>query len=444
MIDSIDLGLVKAIHKGLTAPTNTDMLWYDDNLGVKKHKYYDTVTSTWRLLLSGNYIISILYADILILKNSNTLLEGSFYLITDKADAGIIIQAISNNKLSLKGNGLFLVPDFQDVGTYTATPAPKGTNRKVWSLAEQAGAPYANNDIAFWDGIMYQVIDDTLFDTNSPDANASAYEALTKNVNNGYILDVDAIIYNFEDDKILERSDKRGNKISGYAQIEFQWGNNLCYSNTTVGYDAMFVCVNSKGIIYNNLVINGDISLDNTHLGSLIYNRFTSPLGITCSLNLGVSVQFCIFDNIINSTLDPAVSYDFKTANLTTSDFSAELDMSDPAIFSGGTLNVPLDTGSNSKSHIGIFVLNNNTGQTINKIDGWGVLSSDRKKAAFKCADSITQSFQHTSIATAVLDELCADAVSLNVIVGRADGSDFIEYERSGIINVRTNIVKLA
>lgn len=383
------------------------------------------------------------YSDLLTLKNAGDLPLGAQYLITDKGDAGIIATVGAPNKIALEAKGLFLVPDFQDVGTYTKTPLAKGTNQKVWSLAEQSGAPYADGDIVFLDGIMYQVIDDTLFDTNSPDLNASAYEALTKNVNNGYILETDKIIYNFTNDLIVKRQDKRGNNIDGYAQSDFQWGNDLCSGNVTHGYNSIIVCVNSKGVVKDNIILNGDINLSNSHLGNLINNRFTSPLGVTCSLNLGVTVGFSIFDNIPSSTLDPTVSYEFKIANLNSSDFEAELDMSDPSIFSGGVLNLPLDASLSSMSHVGIFVLNNNSGQTINKISGWGTSTSDRNKVIFKCADGITQSFQHTSITTAILNQLCADAVSTNVIEGRADGGDFIEYERSGIINVRTNIVKL-
>lgn len=48
-----NLGLVKAIDVALTAPSNTAMLWYDDNAGIKYHKYYNTVSSSWVPLASG-------------------------------------------------------------------------------------------------------------------------------------------------------------------------------------------------------------------------------------------------------------------------------------------------------------------------------------------------------------------------------------------------------
>lgn len=45
-----NLGLVKAIHVGTTPPNNTIMLWYDTNIGVNVHKYYDTTLLTWKPL----------------------------------------------------------------------------------------------------------------------------------------------------------------------------------------------------------------------------------------------------------------------------------------------------------------------------------------------------------------------------------------------------------
>jgi hypothetical protein len=42
-----NLGLVKAIWVGMTPPTNTSMIWYDTNIGVHLHKYYNTSTSLW-------------------------------------------------------------------------------------------------------------------------------------------------------------------------------------------------------------------------------------------------------------------------------------------------------------------------------------------------------------------------------------------------------------
>jgi hypothetical protein len=45
-----NLGLVQAIKISTTQPTNTAQIWFDDNVGQKVHKVYDTVSGTWILL----------------------------------------------------------------------------------------------------------------------------------------------------------------------------------------------------------------------------------------------------------------------------------------------------------------------------------------------------------------------------------------------------------
>ena len=55
MAETRNLGLVKAIHIGTEPPVNTFMLWYDNNDGVKYHKYYDVYTETW-LSLAGAFV----------------------------------------------------------------------------------------------------------------------------------------------------------------------------------------------------------------------------------------------------------------------------------------------------------------------------------------------------------------------------------------------------
>ena len=50
-ITSKNLGLVRAIHSGTTAPVNIKMLWYNENDNM--HYYYDILTATWVLLASG-------------------------------------------------------------------------------------------------------------------------------------------------------------------------------------------------------------------------------------------------------------------------------------------------------------------------------------------------------------------------------------------------------
>lgn len=50
------LGFIKAIHSSTTAPSNTKMLWYDENIGVPatdRLKYFNADTSTWTSIVAG-------------------------------------------------------------------------------------------------------------------------------------------------------------------------------------------------------------------------------------------------------------------------------------------------------------------------------------------------------------------------------------------------------
>jgi len=387
--------------------------------------------TTTETSFDGLKITSVPYSVLEAARSASLLTVGDSYLITDKADAGIIVDVSASNRISLRAKGLFLVPDFQDVGTYTTTPLPKGINQKVWSLSEQSGTPYANGDIVFLDGIMYQVIDDTLFDTNSPDSNASAYEALIKNVNNGYILETDAIIYNFTDDAIIERQDKRGNILNGNVN-NFQWGNDNVFNNNI---NNNFTCINQKGTIrYNNSNSSQSIVFNNSFIADVSKNYFGNKSNVI--FNDCGDITKCSFNSSELITLESLVSYSEKEIDNNHSTFDADLDMTDVAIFSAGVLTIPTIL-----SFIGEFTLIGNDGQTITKIVN---LSSVHKVTRFKTEAGNDQLFSHTGIGAAGANDLVADAISINTIVGRNFGGDFIEYEKDSAVNIRTNIVKLA
>ncbi len=57
-----NLGQIAALFVGTTPPSNINMIWYDNNIGQKIHKYYDTSLSSWKAFVPeglwndrGNY-----------------------------------------------------------------------------------------------------------------------------------------------------------------------------------------------------------------------------------------------------------------------------------------------------------------------------------------------------------------------------------------------------
>ncbi len=374
------------------------------------------------------------YADLETLRAAGNLPLGAQYLITDRGDAGIIVDVSSPDRISLRAKGLFLVPDFQNVGTYNTTPLLVGANHGVWSLVRQTSIPYVNGDIVFWNGIMYQVTDDTIFDSNSPDLNAFAYTVLSKNTNNGYILEADAIMYDFINDSIKEREDKRSN-IVGSVGTNFQWGNDEVTENKDLF--SSFVCVNQKGVLSkNNNESTGVITISETFINNIYQCYFGNMSIVTFDDTTAALITDCVFNNKSAITVSTTNNFSAKEINAIHSTFNSDLDMSDVAVFSANVLTIPAEL-----NYIGEFTLVANTSQTINKIVN---LSSVHRITRFKVDSGLDQNFQHTAVATATADLLNSDSATTNNIVGRPDASDFIEYERNGNKNIRTNIVKLA
>lgn len=46
-----NLGIVKALHVGTIAPTNTNMIWRDTSLTIPLHKAYDTTSGEWKAFI---------------------------------------------------------------------------------------------------------------------------------------------------------------------------------------------------------------------------------------------------------------------------------------------------------------------------------------------------------------------------------------------------------
>lgn len=103
-----NLGLVKAIFSGTTAPTNTSVIWEDTAIitGLR-HKYYEFDSGTWELLSGsgsgGNAnIVEITSTELVALTNAETLSLTTIYIVTD-APYRIAVQAEAVDKLGANG-----------------------------------------------------------------------------------------------------------------------------------------------------------------------------------------------------------------------------------------------------------------------------------------------------------------------------------------------------
>lgn len=150
----------------------------------------------------------------------------------------------------------------------------------------------------------------------------------------------------------------------------------------------------------------------------------------------GVQVVGCeISDNfVILSSL--ARTYTKRKIRKDFSNWEETLDMNNPLVFVVGTLTLDVNF-----QHVGIFTLTNSTGKVIDKI----INQPSNHKYVIKPNSGESVGLQHTLIAGAVAGNMVCDAPApLNTITGRLNGCDFIEYQESGNLCLRTNLVLLA
>lgn len=365
----------------------------------------------------------------------NGFVPGLTYNITDanETNGGVFVKALTETQLSLDGEGLFLVPDFQDVGDYSALTTPKGVNQGVWHPAGEGS--YTDGDIVFFNGRHFQVYDANNFDGSDPVNNASAYQFLPKSVTNGYILENDFIRYDFDANSIIYRADKRGNEVYSFVS-DFQWGNNNVFNNVDK-YDT-FYCINQRGSISQCINNSSNaINITNGFTSTLTQCTFGESSYMTIE-DCGI-IANCTFNADIPINLKKNVTYNGNRIERGFSDFSLSLDYSDPGIFAANTLTLPTEY-----NYIGIFELTDNAGATVTRIVNLPTNHVVRFYGERHVSGTKNTIFSHTSIAVAVSDELVSDAAIANTVTGRINGCDFIEYKRDGNLNVRQNIVIMA
>ena len=385
--------------------------------------------------ITGVAFIELPYATIDSHRINNTLVKGAFYKITDRADAGIVVQALSNNKISFGGNGLYLLADYNNNGNYTNAPLSVNNYHGVWASTLESSM--TNGDITIWNGNNYQVQSFGALNGTNPSLNTLAYFLLPKDVTKGYILEVDFIKYDFINDIIMERSDKRTNVVASSGVTYFQWGNDLVIGNTVQNF-AKYDCINNRGIIYGNS-LSGLVTVvsDNSNVGSVRTSKFYAT-GFTYICNSSLPFQILLSNCEIflneNITFKSTSQYSDKFCGYYASNFEEDVDMTTD--FLAGTLTIPTNL-----NYVGVYKLKNNNGQLISKI-----LNPPKIRFRLNVKSSNNQNFSHTAVASAVPGNMVADSVSINNIVGRTNlPNDFIEYELvlNGILR-RYNIVKLA
>lgn len=296
---------------------------------------------------SGGGTVTKTKSEIDALISANGLVKGQLYEITgvDENWCDVFLIATSTNSLAQSGNGRFFNPNYKvyDIwtkymsGTFSAISGTFVTDETVtanngatakylaggfiefisgnWSGATSiSGATatatvsgftspsYAVNAIVTWGGTHWKNLTGVIGSSvNMFNLDATNWQKVTTDL----VVEYDAIEYDYSNDLIIARKDKKGNEISAGQNVKdifgnsgvksFQWGgggsNNICNQ----GY---LQNLNSLGIINSNV-----LEVESSFYGdkmSFRKNFENNKINSGCVLNFGSSIT----GNITNTTVE--------------------------------------------------------------------------------------------------------------------------------------------
>lgn len=323
----------------------------------------------------SKYLRNELLGDWQDIKVANNLPKGQFVFIYNEApgetgtDLGIRIFCETKNKFALQASGGFLNPDYQGVGDYSGAENVSGVGdlgitRGVWQSANEGD--YGLGDIVIWSGLHYQVIsvvDFPVGPTPPPDSTGN-YTLLPKSAPNvGYIEEWDAIEYDFDNNWIQSREDKRGNKVKcaftindeilGYNPLAlFQWGNYKVQGNSV--NESLLSCINNTNEVRLNDVSGGAFVFCEGNLNVFTENIINNST-ITQNEN-PFSISNCTFFRVAADFTNATKDYDSKALSPYLSTFDAIISCDTNLV--ANVLNVP--------DYLGIIYLDStNASETI-------------------------------------------------------------------------------
>lgn len=262
-------------------------------------------------------ITPVTYSQMRTLILSNALKQGCRYVITNRADLGIVCTATSTNTLSLTCEGLFLNADYSGTGNYSGVSGFV-SQLGVWYVGIVVGAA---NQVCIYNNNHYLNLTGVTTSTPPP-SDGTNWQFIPKSVTTGYHLVSDTIEYDiatyisFSLDYITGRKDCFGNYVHGGVNYiiandplsKFAWGNSNHSSNDVFNStcDANF-----RGILNNNQLLGESEISNNSGTGRIQYNILNGNSIINNQLTAlgGVSyIQYNSFCNISSNILSGSSS----------------------------------------------------------------------------------------------------------------------------------------
>jgi hypothetical protein len=232
-----------------------------------------------------------------------------------------------------------------------------------------------------------------------------------------------------------------GNIINTFSQVKIDNINaNAFFQNNIIGNESVIeifgVAITEYGIInttinYGTILITNSSSVlidaCNIHSGGGISITDALPLSriSKCEIGNTMKVKYANYNRIVEN----------KRVVSGFSNWDETLDFNDPAVWNGvSVLTIPLNF-----DFVGIFT-------TLNSIlapaVAWIVNGPSNHDFRIQPDSTSGVKVQHTAYAFAVAGNMLCDASpSTNTLVGRVSGTDFVEYRKSNLMYLRTNIV---
>ena len=228
-------------------------------------------------ILSGA-VVEDTAANVFALVGADDIAKSTLYYITD---AYTWIRGVDVDKVS--SDGLFLARNaaYQGVGDYSGITIANGFTVNTTSVqlgVWHAGLAPAAGDIAIYNNLNWLNLLGAV--GTAPDGDAVNWEPVTNQINLGpnldetlaeiktfgYIFEVDPVKYDLVDNKVISRSDRRGNIVRFDTENSlqnpidvFQWGNDNVYGNK-VEANSIFTCHNNRQDIQYNTIRNCTIT----------------------------------------------------------------------------------------------------------------------------------------------------------------------------------------
>ena len=320
-ITQFDASRIVTLYDANSAPvtpaniylTNADPFSCQDNKSIElRYQFNTTLGPIWvengRATTQGPLLK--LRIEMLNLMASNEIQVGQNYLVVNAATSatgmygGVLVTGVRNNAISNSGQGVFLVPDYQN--SYSLF----GGMWNFFMPTPTVGLRYA------YEGKMYESLNGTVA---SAPTDPAAWALVPFNETN-YVLQVDSVEYDIFTNQIVKREDRRGNIVSGVNSVQtFKWGCDTCFDNIVLS--GTINNWNVIGEFSSNLVSNSSIATSacgsDTFKGNKMYNALVSYGNIAGTLSFN-------FNQINGNVTYPTFYIIQDDGSLTTVDVSVE------------------------------------------------------------------------------------------------------------------------